>query len=300
MFIIKYKKIFLSISFLLILLSFISLAVFGLKKGIDFTGGSRTQIIYSGEKPDVEILKKSIKDSGLGESLITTNSNNLYTITLAEVSNDKRDTLKKALSLDGKLTYEEKAFNLVGPSIGKELTKKAFISIISVLILIILFIAFSFRTVSKPVSSWKYGLLTVVTLAHDIVIPVGLFSFLGFYNGAEVDSLFVVALLTILGISISDTIVIFDRIRENLKLKISTNFEEVIGKSLDQSFARSINTSMTVIIVLFALYLFGPEPTKNFSLVLITGVIVGTYSSIFVASPLLSIVEKIQKKDKAE
>jgi preprotein translocase subunit SecF len=298
MFIIKYKKIFLSFSFLLILLSLISLGVFGLKKGIDFTGGSRTQIIYKNEKPEIEILKKSIKESGLGESSITTTESGLYSVTLTEVSNDKRVMLKKALSLDGKFDYEEKTFNLVGPSIGKELTKKAFISIISVMIMIILFIAFSFRTVSKPVSSWKYGLLTIVTLAHDVIIPIGLFSFLGFYKGAEVDSLFVVALLTILGISISDTIVIFDRIRENLKLKISSDFEEVIGKSLDQSFARSINTSMTVIIVLFALYLFGPEPTKNFSLVLIAGMIVGTYSSIFVASPLLGIIGKMQNKNK--
>ena len=167
------------------------------------------------------------------------------------------------------------------------------------IIVIILFVAFSFRHVSKPVSSWKYGLLTVTTLIHDIAIPTGMYAILGQTHGAEIDSLFVIALLTIMGISISDTIVVFDRIRENLRdRKSNERFEDIVGHSLDQTLLRSFNTSFAVVIVLIALYCFGPISIHNFALTLIVGMIVGTYSSIFIASPLLVLVEKWQRKNK--
>jgi preprotein translocase subunit SecF len=183
--------------------------------------------------------------------------------------------------------------NTVGPTIGAEMTKKAIIALVIVVLAILLFIAFSFREVSYPVSSWKYGVIAMVTLIHDIVIPTGIYTLLSKKYGAEIDTFFVIALLTIIGISISDKIVVFDRIRENLKVgKEKRSFDEVVGASLSQTFTRSINTSVTVILALLALFFYGPVMTKWFTLTLIVGMIVGTYSSIFVASPLLTYWNK--------
>jgi preprotein translocase subunit SecF len=293
--IIKYKSIFLTISAVVIGASLLAVAIFGLKLGIDFTGGAQVQVVYSKDIPESAALVASFEKAGLGSAVIQPIEGG-YTIKLRDIGEAERPLLKEALSIGGTIEYTEKSFTSVGPSIGSELAQKAIIAVLAVVVAIICFIAFSFRHVSLPVASWKYGMIAITTLAHDIIIPLGLFAILGHYAGAEVDTLFVVALLTILGVSVSDTIVIFDRIRENLRLKISTDFAEIVGKSLSQSFTRSINTSMTVVIVLFALFFFGPEPTKNFSLVLITGMIVGTYSSIFIASPLLVIIEKWQRK----
>jgi preprotein translocase subunit SecF len=295
--IITHKTLFLSIAGAMVLASLFAVALFGLKMGIDFTGGAQVQVVYTGEKPTATELSTAIEESGLGTSVVQPTDSG-YTIKLRDVGEEERLQLKEALSLSGTKEYTETSFTSVGPSIGSELTQKAIIAILAVVIGIILFIAFSFRHVSLPVASWKYGMIAIVTLAHDIIIPIGLFAVLGEFAGAEVDTLFVVALLTILGVSVSDTIVIFDRIRENLKLKISSDFSEVVGKSLSQSFTRSINTSVTVIIVLVSLFFFGPESTKNLALVLITGMVVGTYSSLFVASPLLVLVEKWQRNTK--
>ena len=207
--------------------------------------------------------------------------------------------LLQALSGGEKNEAKETNFNSIGPSVGAELTRKAIISVILVSLAIICFIAFAFRKVSKPVSSWKYGLIAVVALLHDVIIPSGIFALLSHFYGAELDTLFVVAVLTILGLSVSDTIVIFDRIRENSKEQNDnrqTDFKTIVGSSLDQSFVRSIATSMTVILVLLALVFFGPESTKYFALMLTAGMFFGTYSSIFLASPLLVLVEETQKK----
>ena len=197
-----------------------------------------------------------------------------------------------------KNALDEMSFNSIGPSVGQELTRKAILAIILVSLAIIFFIAFAFRKVSKPVSSWKYGIIAIVSLLHDVIIPIGLFVILSHFYGAEVDTLFVVAVLTILGLSVSDTIVIFDRIRENLRNQESIakiNFSEIVGKSLDQSYVRSICTSLTVILVLLSLFFFGPVSTKYFALMLTAGMFFGTYSSIFLASPLLVCWKKWQK-----
>lgn len=168
-----------------------------------------------------------------------------------------------------------------------------------VIVAIVLYIAFAFRKVSRPVSSFKYGLITVAALAHDVVIPTGVFAYLGKYYGVEIDALFITALLTILGFSVHDTIVVFDRVRENIKIsKQGEDFEQTVGSSVSQTIGRSINTSLTVVLVLLALYFFGGESTKYFSLALIIGVVVGTYSSIFIASPLLATVYKRQDRKK--
>lgn len=295
MFIIKNKIFFLSFSALLVLGSLVALLTLGLKPGIEFKGGAIVTAQYTGAMPEIDQIKDQAKNLGLGDvSVQLAGEKEVIVKTRTLVEND-RPVLAQTLSVAGTFPYTEKSFSAIGPSISSELTTKSILAVILVSIAIIFFITFAFRGVSKPVASWKYGLISITTLLHDIIIPAGLYAYLGYVFGAEVDTLFVVALLTILGISISDTIVIFDRIRENLKKKISQSFEEVVGESLSQSFVRSINTSMTTVIVLLALFFFGPEPTKWFALTLMTGLIVGTYSSIFVASPLLVLVEKWQR-----
>ncbi len=306
MFVIQYKKIFISVSIALVLLSIVSLFVFGLKVGIDFKGGALIEIVYTGERPTQEVLNPLLEKLDLGSILIQSTGETGYIVKSRDLTEAEHALILKTLSREGQSPLEEINFNSIGPSVGRELTRKAVVAIVLVSLAIICFIAFAFRKVSSPhtlggqgVASWKYGLIAIVTLLHDVIIPVGLFIFLSRYFGAEVDTLFVVAILTILGLSVSDTIVIFDRIRENLKNQTVVNrinFSETVGKSLEQSFVRSICTSLTVILVLLALFFFGPVSTKYFALMLTAGMFFGTYSSIFLASPLLVWAEERQKK----
>jgi preprotein translocase subunit SecF len=299
MFIIKHKKIFISISAILVVLSFISLFIFGLKIGIDFKGGALTEVSYKTDRPEQLVLDKALSVLGLGSVVLQPVGDFGYIVKTRDLNDSEHASLLTALSEGKKDSLTEMSFNSIGPSVGAELTRKAILAIVLVSFAIICFIAFAFRKVSKPISSWKYGIIAIVTLLHDVVIPVGLFVILSHYFGAEVDTLFVVAVLTILGLSVSDTIVIFDRIRENLRNQNSiakVNFGEVVGKSLEQSYIRSICTSSTVILVLLSLFFFGPVSTKYFALMLTAGMFFGTYSSIFLASPLLVLVEEWQKK----
>jgi len=298
MFIIKNKKIFISISAFLILLSIILLFVFPLQVGIDFKGGALTEVIYKDSRPAQSDLETAFKAINFGSILIQPTGELGYIVKSLDLNEAQHSLLLETLSQGGKNLLEEKSFNSIGPSVGQELTRKAIIAITLVSLGIILFIAFAFRKISRPVSSWKYGLMAVVSLLHDVIIPIGLFTILSHFYGAEVDTLFVVAALTILGLSVSDTIVIFDRIRENLKNRIENSFGDTVGKSLNQSYMRSIFTSLTVIIVLLSLFFFGPESTKYFALMLTAGMFFGTYSSIFLASPLLVLIEEWQSKKK--
>jgi preprotein translocase subunit SecF len=309
MFIIKHKKIFIGISIALVVLSFISLFIFGLNFGIDFKGGALTEVAYKTMRPAQDTTEKSLSVLGLGTVLLQPTGDLGYIVKTRNLTDAEHALLLKTLSLGDSTTTDdagdkaevltEMSFTSVGPTVGAELTRKAIVAIVLVSLAIILFIAFAFRKVSKPVSSWKYGIIAIVTLLHDVAIPVGLFVVLSHYLGAEVDTLFVVAVLTILGLSVSDTIVIFDRIRENLRNQANIsniNFGEIVGKSLEQSFVRSISTSMTVILVLLALFFLGPVTTRYFALMLTAGMFFGTYSSIFLASPLLVLVQEHQKK----
>lgn len=298
MFIIKYKKIFIGISIALVALSFISLFAFGLNVGIDFKGGALTEVVYTAERPAQADLDQSLSTLNLGSVVLQPTGELGYLVKTRDLSDAEHTQLLKTLSGDNKNPLTEMSFNSIGPSVGRELTRKAILAVVLISLAIICFIAFAFRKVSKPVSSWKYGLIAIVTLLHDVAIPVGLFVVLSHYYGAELDTLFVVAILTILGLSVSDTIVIFDRIRENIRNEVNINklnFPEVVGKSLEQSFIRSICTSLTVILVLLALFFFGPVSTRYFALMLTAGMFFGTYSSIFLASPLLVLVEEHQK-----
>ena len=292
MFIIKYRKIFFTISAVLVLVAIFSIFSFGLNLGIDFKGGSILEVSYTDNRPELAIVDARIADSVSGQVIVQPTGENGYIVRAEGSSENDRQMLLSALSLGGDVEMNEERFNSIGPTIGAELRSKAWIAIVIVVIAIIFFIAFVFRHVSEPVSSWKYGGIAIVALAHDIIIPAGIFAYLGY----EIDSLFVIALLAILGLSINDTIVVFDRVRENLKNKISNDFGETVGKSLKQTFTRSINTSLTTLFVLLTLYFIGPESTQNFSLALALGIFFGTYSSIFLASPLLVAVEKWKKK----
>ncbi len=298
MFIIKHKKIFLITSVVLVILSIISLFVFGLKVGIDFKGGALTEVAYTTARPEQGVVEAALLPLELGSVLVQPTGEMGYIIKSRDLNEAEHAAVLSSLSLGGKNELTETNFNSIGPSVGKELTRKAIVAIILVSLTIICFIAFAFRKVSKPVSSWRYGLIAIVTLLHDVIIPVGVFVVLSHFYGAELDTLFVVAVLTILGLSVSDTIVIFDRIRENLREVGNTKFvfSEVVGRSLEQSFVRSICTSLTVILVLLALFFFGPVSTKYFALMLTTGMFFGTYSSIFLASPLLVLTEEYLAK----
>lgn len=280
------------------LLALIAIAQWGLRPGIDLAGGSMLQVSYENQ-PVVEEVNARLAELQYGEIRVQTANERELVLRQRELTNDEKQTLMSALGEFGTVT--EVQFNSVGPSIGAEIVEKSWWAIVLVSISIILFIAFAFRHVSKPVASWKYGVVAIVTLLHDILIPTGLFAYLGYSRGAEVGVFFIVAILTTLGISINDTIVVFDRIRENLRLNEEGRkheiFSDVVWKSIMQTMARSINTSLTVIIMLVALFVWGPESTKDFSLTLIVGMVAGTYSSVFLASPMLVYLEKWQKKE---
>lgn len=295
MWVIKNRKIFITISAIFVLGALLLVFLDGLKFGIEFTGGSLTEVSYNETRPETPEIRSSIEKLSFGEFVVQpTEENGIFVKTKSLTENERVDLIK-ALSLDGASAVTEESFTSIGPSVGKELKSKSTIAFVVVVLAIILFIAYTFRKVSKPVSSWKYGIIAVITLFHDVIIATGAFAVMGKLMGAEVDTLFVVAVLTILGLSVNDTIVVFDRIRENLSKKSSSNFKEVVGKSINETYVRSINTSMSTVIVLLALFFFGPESTKVFSMTMAIGMFFGTYSSIFLASPLLIAAEDMQK-----
>ena len=274
-----------------------AIVTWGLKPGIDLAGGSMLQVSYD-TRPVIEDVNKKLVELSYGEIRIQPSNDTDFILRQKELTDEEKKKLMEILATFG--TVREVQFNSVGPTIGEEIVRKSWWAIALVSFSIIAFIAFAFRHVSKPIASWKYGIVAIITLLHDILIPTGLFAYLGYARGAEICVFFIVAILTTLGISINDTIVVFDRIRENLRLneerKTSETFADLVWKSIFQTMARSINTSLTVIIMLVALFILGPDSTKDFSLTLIIGMVAGTYSSIFLASPLLVQIEKWQTK----
>jgi len=296
MFVIKYRKFFFIISGLLVLVS-LGLIIFGgLNFGIDFTGGSILEVEYIGERPSSDAVKDKVSNMAIGGYKLQPTGENGYVLRTRDLEDSERVNLLTLLSFEGSREVVQKRFSMVGPIIGEELKQKAYIAIVIVVLAIILFITFSFRRVSFPVSSWKYGLIAIVALVHDILIPTGAFIILGKFSGAEIDILFVTALLAILGFSVNDTIVVFDRVRENLNLNQEKgrkeSFRDTVGRSLNQTYARSINTSLTTLLVLLTLLFLGGDSTRYFALTLVIGVIAGTYSSIFLASPLLVVLNR--------
>jgi len=280
----KYRKVYYIFSGLLIVVSILSLALYRLNFGIDFTGGTLMEIEFNKDRISNEEVGKMLADLKLENlSLQQTGEKGL----ILKMGGINEETHQNILAkFNGGI--EEKSFEFVGPVVGRELQKKTWVFTILVLIAIIFFISFAFRRASKPISSWQYGVVAAsVAFFHDILIPLGIFSLLGKFYGVSVTIPIVVGLLTILGYSVHDTIVVFDRIRENILRQRGLSFEEVINRSLNQTLIRSINTSLTSLIVLIAMFFFGGETLRYFTLILILGITTGTYSSIFIASPIL-------------
>ncbi len=297
MFIIKYKRFFISLSIAFVVISIGLLVVFGLPFGIDFKGGSQLELTYTTERPAVESIKTSLTTAGFADAIVQPAGDKGIIIKSHALVDSDRAKVTAALVANGSVLTEN-SFTTIGPSVGRELKSKAILSIILVLLAIIFFVAYAFRKVSKPVSSWKFGMAVIIALVHDIAIPLGVFAFIGHYYGAEVDTLFVVALLTTLALSVSDTIVVFDRIREHLNTEKNAPFDQLVGRSLSETFVRSINTSLMVLIMVITLAIVGPKSTQLFATVLAIGMFFGTYSSIFLASPILVLFEQSQKKNK--
>lgn len=299
MHIIKHKHIFFGLTALLIIASIGAVIAFGLHLSIDFTGGTLAEIRYQGVRPDAAAIHQKLDTAGFKEYSVRELGSDSYVLRAQTITDQERGNLAQTFSINGS-TAEVVQLSEVGPTIGAELRNKSLVAISLVVLCIILFIAFAFRKVSKPISSWIYGLIALVTLLHDVIVPVGFFALLGYLIGAQIDALFVTAILTVLGFSIHDTIVVFDRVRENLRINQEKgrreDFEETAGRALGQTFGRSINTSLTVIITLLVLYFVGPESTRIFSLTLLVGIIIGTYSSVFLATPLLVAVEKWRRQ----
>ncbi len=300
MFIVNHRKVFYFISGALVIVAIIALFLWGLNLSIDFKGGALAEVSYPNGRPAVTDIEKALQPLNLGEYSIRPTGADGYIIRMRMVSEPERVSLMNDLSLNNKVQVVSDQFDSVGPLLGAEAARKALFSISLVIIAIVLFITFAFRKVSEPVASWKYGLITIAALLHDVLVPTGVFAILGHFAGVEVDTLFVTALLVVLGFSVHDTIVVFDRVRENLKvnrdMRTKKPFDVIVGESISQTFVRSINTSLTTLLALAVLYVVGAETTKLFSLVLIIGIVAGTYSSIFLGSPLLVTVEKWQNK----
>lgn len=278
----KYSIWFFVLSTLVILPGLFYLLAGGLKLGIDFTGG--TLLEYRFARP---INPDGLKKYGV----VTSSGNNTYILRTKPLeSNQLTDLKNKIASQVG--DFEVRREENVGPIIGKELEQKALTAIASAGVMIVLYITYSFRKVPKPTSSWRFGLAAIVALIHDVLIVVGLFAILGTFFDVEIDTLFVTALLTVIGFSVHDTIVVFDRIRENLIKYAGKRFLEIADISITQTLARSLNTSLTVVFTLLALLLFGGETIKWFVVALLVGIISGTYSSIFNATALLVWWEK--------
>ncbi|MEX2013315.1 MAG: protein translocase subunit SecF [Parcubacteria group bacterium] len=289
--IIQYRKIFFALSGIMAAGSLFALYFYGLNLGVDFRGGTITEVGYATERPVKGEMESAIISLNLGAFSVRPSGETNYIIRTHELSPEESSSLVSVLSQDGTNIPSLERSNTVGPVAGAQLQKKAIIAVSVVVIMIVLFVAFAFRKVSKPVSSWKYALATIISLAHDVLIPTGIFVLLGIFYGLEIDLLFVTGLLAILGYSVNDTIVVFDRVRENLRIneekKMDEPFETTVGRSVTETMARSINTSLTIFIVLLVLYLVGAGATRDFVLLLMIGTVVGTYSSIFLASPLL-------------
>ena len=281
------KYFYFALSLLVVVPGLISLILYGLNLSIDFTGGSRLTLSFP-KKVDKEMtlkIRNALVQQKVNVSVLET-SNKLVFARISPMDQNQNIKFVNSISKEFK-GVKQTEFETIGPTIGKETTTNAIKAVILASILIVLYIAWSFRKVPKPASSLRFGICAIVALIHDVLVVVGIFSILGHFFKVEIDSLFVTAILTIIGFSVHDTIVVFDRIRENLKRMVGVPFKQVVNESILQTLGRSLNTSLTVILVLFSLLLFGGESIRWFVIALLIGIISGTYSSIFNASPLL-------------
>lgn len=334
---ISLRRFWFTLSGVLVLGSALALIIFGLKPGIDFTGGSLIELEFLNERPAVTevqdalapldlgtIVAQGTGDEGMilrlrflseedhqrilsavramsaGEGMASTTVSTTSAVTLATSSNP--NALLTVLPLegesDGPLTVIEKRFETIGPSVSAQLRGRAIRALIAVVTAVILYIAYSFRRVSRPIQSWKYGVTVVVALVHDVLITAGVFAILGRYRGVEVDISFAVALLTIMGYSMNNSIIVFDRVRENLIRHPGEQFSVTVNNAINESLIRTVNSSFMTLLVLIAIYAFGGQSIHYLSLALIVGVVAGTYSAMFLASPLLVVWERFSARRK--
>ena len=298
--IIQKRKIFLTFSTLAVVGSILALIFWGLNFGVDFTGGSLLEVSFKNYQPTVTEIQDSLQGIDL-HGLVVQPTNDSVILRFKESSEEAHQAvLGKLQAFTASKTgaaVTELQFDAVGSSVGQELKSKSFNSVAIVFIMIILYISWAFRKVSKPVASWKYGVAAIVALIHDVLFTLGVFSVLGHFYGIEINTPFIAAILTVLGYSVSDTIIVFDRIRENLP-KSQENFENTVNRSVNQTITRSINTSISSTLALIAILFFGGDTIKDFALALIVGIFVGTYSSIFIASPVLVIWDNLTRRQK--
>lgn len=298
------------------------LSTLGLKIGIDFTGGSLTEVLYD-ITPDKSAVEAVLNEMNLGGVSIreagSEQGKDGYLISTRDLTDNERDSLSEALIELGE-NGEVTRFTSIGPVIGQELKDKSLWAVGGVMAVIIFYVAFAFAGIGAPVSSWAYGFTTIIVLMHDVLVSTALMSVLGYFYGIEVDILFVMAILAVLGYSVNDTIVVFDRVREKLiqnrtehrskrtepggiiheeiTYTLTKPYNEIVGSAVSETLARSINTSITTALALLALYFIGGAVTQTFALVLLVGVLAGTYSSIFIASPMMvAYVEYKEKQD---
>lgn len=291
--IIKLRNVWFAVSSALVVASVAILFAFPLRFGIDFKGGSLMELSFA-QRPAAAEASAVVSAQGFGESIAQTVGDDDMLLRTAELKEEDHQKLLAAMREKfGEI--EERRFESVGPTVGAELRSKAVWSISLVLVAIALYVSYAFRRVSRPVASWKYGLITlIVGLLHDVLLPVAALALLGHYALAEVNSSIVAAVLTVLGFSVHDTIVVFDRIRENLT-NSSGSFEDIVERSVNETLSRSVNTSVTTLLPLVAIALWGGESLRYFSYTLIIGILAGTYSSIFLASPLLVAMQPKKK-----
>lgn len=290
------KGIFLGFSGTLVLLSLILVAVWGLRPGIDLKGGTEWQLAFnSGTVSETAIRGAIVKITPGLDVTVKQASDGSYLLRMSDVDETHHQMYLEALKSLGNV--QEENFSSIGPTIGSELRRKSLWAVLAVMIGISLYIAWAFRKVSEPVKSWKYGVVTLLTLFHDVSIPTGLLAVLGQWKGIEIDTNFIVALLVVMGFSVHDTIVVFDRIRENFLLRRGSKMSlaDIVNYSVNETFARSVNTSLTLILVLIAMIFLGPSSLFYFVLTILVGTVFGTYSSIFVASPLLYLWGKSRR-----
>lgn len=281
----KYRKIYFIFSGILIPASFICLVVFGLKPGIDFTGGSILEVEYKAERPSNQEIREDLAILDISLSAPQPTGEKGVILKMKALDEETHQEILKKLSENNEI--EEKRFESIGPAIGKELKEKTNIVIIASLLAMLFYIAIAFKKVSRQVNSWQYGVVALFCLSHDILIPLGIFSVLGKLYEVQITIPVITALLAIIGYAINNVVVVYDRIRENILKGRGLTFEEIVNQAINQTLTRQVNTSLTTLFPLLAIFFFGGETLKYFSLALILGIFSGTYSSIFLASPLL-------------
>ncbi len=296
--IIQKRRWFYGLSLILVIGSIVALSVFGLRLGTDFTGGSLLEVQFTNAAvPNSDDLRGALTELELGDITIQPSDDDKLLLRFREVSEEEHQAVLTAIgktlgdttteTTDGEVPeVVELRFDSIGPTIGQELRQKSVWASVVVLGAIIAYIAWAFRKVSRPVKSWKYGVIAIIALLHDVLITCGVFALLGYFFGIEIGAPFVAAILTVIGYSVNDTIVIFDRTRENL-YNYHGDFAGTVNKAVNATIGRSINASVTTLLVLLAVFFFGGATIQPFVTTLIIGVVAGTYSSIFLASPLL-------------